>query len=172
MLGIDVVPHLPVEEVLFYPFGGVLCIFIYVYLVSTLKIEFQKSTIFWCFIMMGTLAFVGIAWVTRHFQPSYLYSQLVTYDLLCCLVLAPIVARTINLLTLSAPILLLGTAGYFWDFFAVKYGWWAFHAVTQIKLWTVPLDEFNFFLFGPTSAISIYLTFCALLRLPQIRPRN
>jgi hypothetical protein len=169
MLGIDVLPNLPVEEVLFYPFGGILTIFIYIFVsVHTRGVKQKSGALYWLFLVIGSLFFGGIAYAARDKVPFYLYSQLLVYNLVCCLLLAPLIAKEMNLLAMSVPILLLGTTGFFWDYYAIKYGWWQFHAVTKIYLNTVPLDEFNFFFYGPPSAIAIYLAFCRLFGVPQI----
>lgn len=97
--------------------------------------------------------------------PHYLYSQFVVYNGLC-LTMAPLVGHDMDLRALSLPVLVLGTVGFLWDHVAFKYGWWIYHAVTQIRIWLVPLDDFNFFFFAPTAAVSIYLAACRWFGLP------
>jgi len=168
MLGIDVIHHLPVEEALFYPFGGILCLFLYILLCSSKKFQNRKRpTVYWGFLVAGALVFVGLAWATWHHKPAYLISQLVVYDLMCCLFLAPIVAGDMDLLALSVPVILVGSSGFGWDYFAIKHGWWVYHAVTRMSLLNVPIEEFNYYLFAPASAISIYLAFCQFFKVPQ-----
>ncbi|MCB4757026.1 MAG: hypothetical protein LHV69_08400 [Elusimicrobia bacterium] len=169
MLGFDVIPHLPFEEVLFYPFGGILCLFLYV---AMLRLKWTRGKtsafIYWGYLILGVIVFGSVAFLKRENGPHYLTSQLLTYNLICCLILAPFVARDINLVAMITPVLILGPTGYFWDFFALKFGWWDFHAITQIRIGPVPFDEFNFFFYAPPSAISIYLLYCRLCRRPPI----
>lgn len=158
LLGIDVFPYLPFEEILFYPLGGALCIILYV---CTQSVElFQNKTnplTYWTLLILGTSVSGALAWATQGNSPYYLNSQLFTYNFLCCLALAPFVAKEVNLAALSASILIMGTIGYVCDFLAVRHGWWGFYAVTGLHLYKVPLEEFNFFCFAPASAISIYV---------------
>lgn len=165
MSGINVVHHLSLEEGLFHPFGGMLTLLLYVN-ASCLLPRFshpKAPALYWTFLIVGTLVFMGIAWATRQHRPYYLHSMLATYNFLCCLLLAPFVAGEMNLFPLSVPILVLGTVGYLWDFFAIKYGWWAYLAITQIRLHGVTIEEFNYYCFAPVSAVSIYLAFCRFL---------
>jgi len=168
MLGWEVIPDLPPEEVLFYPFGGILVIFLYVvsFRIKWLPVV-QSAKAYWIYLIVGTILFGGAAIATRHNNPNYLYSQLITYNLICCLMLAPLVAKDMNLIGMCIPIVLLLPTGYLWDFIALKYGWWDFHAITQIRVGPVPLDEFNFFFYAEPAAISIYLAYCKLLKVPQ-----
>lgn len=155
MLGFEIIPYLPLEEFLFYPFGGALSILIYVSLEN--RHSLIKPGLYWGYLILGTLIFTGLAWFTRGNGPHYLTSQLIVYNIACCLVLAPFVAKRINLYGAILPALCLGTLGYFWDYIAFTYGWWDYHAITQIRISIVPIDDFNFFLYAPPSAISIYL---------------
>lgn len=169
MVGWDVIPHLPIEEVLFYPLGGILCIFIYARISDIPR--FRTATWpkgHWIYLAVGTVFFASVAFAYRRDGPFYLLSQLITYNFLCCFCLAPFVARRINPVGQLAPSLILGTVGFFWDFYAMKVGLWQFHAIT-FRVLTVPIDEFNFFLYAPTSAASIYLVYCRVFQLPPLR---
>lgn len=165
LLGVEVIPHLPLEELLFYPLGGGLCILFYLYGFKIKIIQNQK--IYWTFLIIGNLTFGIIAWATRHNGPAYLYSQLFLYNTICSLALAPWVGKDINLTGLAIPIGILSVVGFIWDYIGFKYGWWVYHAITQIYISVVPLDDFNFFLFAPTAAVSIYVLICKLCNSPQ-----
>lgn len=165
MLGWDVIPHLPFEEVLFYPFGGILVLFIYVasHQIKWLPV-IKSAKIYWAYLIVGTFIFATISYATRENKPMYLYSQLVTYNLMCCFLLAPAVAKEMNLTAMIMPVVFLLPVGFLWDCVALHYGWWDFHAITQIRIGPVPLDEFNFFFFAEPAALSIYLAYCRLFK--------
>lgn len=159
MLGVNFLSHLFFEEILFYPFGGALCILLYLSADSINPFRNAKnSAAYLAFVLLGTAVFAATAWATRANGPYYLLSQLFTYNILCCLLLAAFVRKEINLAALCAPILLVGAAGFIWDFFAIKHGVWRYNAVTGITVLNVPIEEFNFYLFAPTSAAAIYLS--------------
>ncbi len=169
MLGWDVIPHLPLEEILFYPFGGILVLLVYVAVHRLKWVPVYKSaTVYWIYLIVGTAILGTIAYLTRENVPMYLYSQLLVYNLCCCLLLAPFVAKDINLVAMLAPVFLLLPVGFLWDTVAIKYGWWTFHAITQIRIGTVPLDEFDFFFYAEPSAISIYLVYCRIFKMKPI----
>ncbi len=168
MLGVEVIPHLPLEELLFYPLGGAFCILVYI-AICKYSVRIQPL-MHWVFLLAGTLVFGFLAWRYRANGPHYLTSQLIVYNLATGILLAPYVAKHVNLIGVAAPVAVLGTIGFFWDYVAFKYGWWAYHAITQIKISIVPIDDFNFFLYAPTSAVSLYAAFCRLFRKPQIGP--
>jgi lycopene cyclase domain-containing protein len=155
LLGIQVIPHLPIEEVLFYPLGGLLCILFY--LMGSRWADVKNAAAYWAFLIIGTGVFATLAWITREHKPYYVTSQLVLYNTLCSIFLAPFVARRINLLGLAVPIAILSVVGFAWNYIGFKYGWWAYHATMHINIDVVPIDDFNFFLFAPTAAISIFL---------------
>lgn len=170
LLGLRVVPYLPVEEFLFYPFGGLLCILLYVWRRSAGKpADFANPKAYWAYLVVGTLAFGALAWATWSRGPYYITSQIVLYNIACSMLLAPWTADRIDLKALGVPIVLLGIAGFAWDYVGFKYGWWAFHAVVGIKLLgVVHIDDFDFFCFAPPAAISIYIVFCRLFGSPQV----
>lgn len=169
MTGIYLVPHLPIEEVLFYPLGGAFCLLVYVWILTNSRLSRLVSPgFYWGYIFLGSAVFGTLAYLNRAEGPFYLYSQFVVYNFLCTFLLAPFVARRMNLAGMLAPVFLLGTIGYLWDVAAFSKGWWAYHAITQIKVGIVPIDDFNFFLFAPPSAISIYICFCRILKTPVV----
>ncbi|MBI4052042.1 MAG: hypothetical protein HY400_06015 [Elusimicrobia bacterium] len=164
LMGIWITPWLPLEEFLFYPFGGILCIFLYNFCSS----RFQKNKSpadTWTLLGAGNLLFLVLSLYSRSETPSYLYSQFIVYNLLT-LALAPFIVRTIHLPALSVPIVLMGVVGFFWDHAAFKYNWWVYNTDTKIRFFFVPLDDFNFFIFAPSAAISIYINLCRLYKLP------
>jgi hypothetical protein len=166
LLGFNVIPHLPIEEVLFYPFGGALCVLLYVWV--SRKKRYTNVPLYWGFMIVGSAIFAALTWFTRENKPYYLYSQFILYNGLCSFLLAPFVAKRMNLLGLAAPIALLSIVGFIWDYIGFKYGWWVYHAITQIYVSVVPIDDFNFFLFAPTAGVSVYLMWCRLLKSPDV----
>jgi lycopene cyclase domain-containing protein len=165
LTGIKVFPHLPLEEFIFNPLGGLISILLYIRgcQIKTLA----RPLIYWIFLVGGTAVFLTLGWVTRGRGPYYLYSQLVLYNFFCSLLLAPFVAKEMNLIGMSFSILVLSLLGYGWDTVGFKYGWWTYYAVTGIAIGYVHIEEFNFFLFAPVSAVSIYIVFCRILKTPQ-----
>ncbi len=169
MLGLDVIHHLPLEEILFYPFGGILVLFVYVAVHRLKWFPVYKSVpVYWAYLIVGTAILTTIGYLTRENQPMYLYSQLVVYNLCCCIFLAPFVAKDMNLAAMLMPVVLLLPVGFLWDTVAIEYGWWTFHAITQIRIRTVPFDEFAFFFFAEPAALSIYFMYCRLLKTKPI----
>lgn len=164
-----VLKYLPLEEFLFCPLGGILSIYLYALAHSRRAKDVRNSAIYWSSLVMGTLIFAVIGLIRNSYHPSYLFSELVTFNLLCCLMLAPVVAKEINLGALLVPILGLTVTGFSWDFIAIRYGWWDYVTTTQIRIANVPLDEFVYYLYAPTSAVSIYVFFCRLLKLEPVR---
>lgn len=161
MLGWEVVPHLPLEEFLFYPFGGMLCLLVYI---SRYRPPGPRRPVhYWVFMTAGTALFAVLAWATRANGPYYLYSQFLVYNALCGLLLAPFAAKEVDMRALWAPVALLGSAGFGWDYVAFTYGWWDYHAITRIRVSIVPVDDFNFFLYAPAAAVSIYHCLCRLM---------
>ncbi len=166
LLGLEVIPHLPIEEVLFYPLGGMLCILFY--LMGSRWAEKTNAAVYWAFILIGTAVFATLAYITREHGPYYVISQIILYNTLCSIFLAPWVAKRINLVGLATPIAILSVVGFAWNFIGFKFGWWAYHATMHINIDVVPIDDFNFFLFAPTAAVSIFL---AVRRLTEPTPQ-
>ncbi|MFA6092250.1 MAG: hypothetical protein WCU88_01700 [Elusimicrobiota bacterium] len=162
MLGWQVVPFLPIEEVLFYPLGGLLSILAYLWAYSWLPRKVHAPS-YWGFLSLGTLIFAGLVVSSWAYGPYYLLSQLVIYNFACSMLLAPKTASRMNLPALCVPIAGLGVVGYLWNYIGFKYGWWAYYATVRINVSVVPIDDFNFFFFAPTAAVSIYVFVCGLL---------
>jgi len=164
MLGVNIIPNLPLEEFLFYPFGGALCLMIYIY-----SERFQRWTsarFYWAFLLGGSALFVLLGLNSRGGVPWYMTSQIVVFNAYCLMGVGSWNAGRVNLKGIFILVLLLSGVGYFWDFTAFKYGWWTYHAITEFRIFTVPVDDFNFFLYAPPSAVSIYLFVCRFLKSP------
>ena len=157
------VPNLLFEELVFYPAGGALSILLYVTWARTPPLPRARTYV--GFLLVGTLAFAA-ATLGSTGRPYYLYSQLVVYNLLICGGLAPFVAQRIDLRGLAVSVSVMASLGYLWDVVAFLNGWWEYHAITGFRLGVVPLDDFDFFLFGPTAAVSIYELMPSLMSLP------
>lgn len=168
--GIRVFPNLPLEEFIFNPLGGVISVLLYLQ-GHRIKVVINKAA-YWAFTLSGTAFFCFIAWYTRDNGPYYLYSQLVLFNFACTLALAPFVADRINLVGLGLSIAALLTLGFGWDWVGFTKGWWTYFAVTGIKIGPVHFEEFNFFLFAPTAAVSVYALTCRLFKSPQYENRS
>lgn len=169
MLGWHVVPYLPFEEFLFYPLGGAFSILVYVWI--TKRWNWTHGALYWAYLAAGSLGFGILAITTAANGPYYLYSQFVVFNGLCGVALAPFVARRINLWGAWAPVLVLGVVGYLWDHVAFTRGWWAYHAIAGLHVGIVPVDDFNFFLYAPPAACSIYLLVCRRFGSPTVLRR-
>ncbi len=171
LTGIKVIPNLPIEELLFYPLGGAICILFYLKMQTQAAFKNKISAkAYWIFIVLGTIVFTALVAARWHVKPYYLTSQLVLYNLLCTLLLAPWVAKNINLPGLALPVGILTVVGYSWNWIGFKYGWWVYNATTQIYLSVVPIDDCNFYFFAPTAAVSLYVFICQIFKSPQSRP--
>lgn len=156
LVGVRVLPFLPLEEFLFYPLGGFLVIFIYEFGNKTFRNKFYNRKSLISLIYLGTLLFFGAAIYSYPSQPYYLYSQFIVYNLLG-LIFTYKIGETMNIYPLSLSTIAMGILGFFWDYFAFKYNWWIYVAITNIKIKNVPIDDFNFYFFAPLAAISIYM---------------
>jgi len=173
LLGVDIVPHLPLEEFLFYPLGGALAILIYLrFRCIHGRCREVRPALFWCFLVLGTMPFGLLAFMRWDHGPYYICSQLILFNSICCMVLAPWASRSIDLRALAAPITILAVVGYIWNCCGIHYGWWAYHAVLGIHLPGMPIDDVNFFLFAPTAAVSIYHCVCRALGVEALRSRE
>jgi lycopene cyclase domain-containing protein len=147
-------PYLLVEEVIFYPAGGALCILLY--LAFARQPARPRRGIYVAFLVLGTTLFATLALSHGAQRPYYLYSQLLVYNLLVCGTLAPMVAHRIDFRGFAATTPLMAIVGYVWDHVAFVGAWWKYHAITQLHLGLVPFDDLDFFLFAPAAAISIH----------------
>jgi hypothetical protein len=147
-------PYLLVEEVIFYPAGGALCILLY--LASAHRPARPRRGSYVAYLLCGTAFFATLALSHAPQRPYYLYSQLLVYNLLVCGTLAPVVAQHIDFRGFAVATQLMAMVGYVWDHLAFVDAWWEYHAITQLHLGLVPLDDVDFFLFAPAAAISVY----------------
>ncbi len=165
ILGIYVLPYVPLEEFLIYPLGGAFSIFVYTF--SSRRLPRKcNAAVYWSFISLVTLLFVVLAVVKRDSHPYYLYSQFALYNALCFL-LAPLVAKDVNLPGLFVSVFALGSVGFVWDYFAFKFGWWVYNAITQVKVIGIPVEDFNFYSLATVSAIVLYVLFCRRFAVSQ-----
>ncbi len=147
-------PHLLVEEVIFYPAGGALCILLYLAFAG--RPARARPGVYVAFLILGTSLFAALGLAHAAQRPYYLYSQLLVYNLVVCGMLAPAVAHRIDFRGFAGTTQLMAIVGYMWDHVAFVGTWWEYHAITQLHLGLVPLDDIDFFLFAPAAAISIY----------------
>ncbi|MEW6515762.1 MAG: lycopene cyclase domain-containing protein [candidate division FCPU426 bacterium] len=159
MLGIQVLPHLPLEEVLFYPLGGALSVLIYLKLKSLGRFS-KRADLAAMLVLAGITALaMGLiiyVRVSRGHWAYYLISQLALFNALT-LVLWWIPRARFLLGPATVGVLGMTCIGFFWNWLAFTQGWWAYHATLG---WMfpprVPIDDWNFFLFAPLAAISLY----------------
>lgn len=159
MLGVEPLPHLPLEEVLFYPLGGALSLLIYEWAVSLTRSEQRAGPGVFCLLLGITLAAIGAIFIA-HAQfdrwAYYLISQLALFNGLT-LALWWVPRARFVLWPASFSVLGMTVIGFFWNWLAFTQEWWAYHAVLG---WMfpprVPVDDWNFFIFAPLAAISLY----------------
>jgi hypothetical protein len=151
---------LVLEEAIFYPSAGALCIGLYV-----LGARGEAIPVGSRYLLLTHGLSVGfglLLLVLWHRRPYYLLSQLVLFNFCITLPLARFVARAASRRGVCTSILWMSVIGIFWD--AHSYGsWWTYHAGTGIEVANVPIDDLNFFFFAPAAAISIYEGFRVVL---------
>lgn len=160
LVGIRILPFLPLEEFLFYPLGAFLAISIY-----AISDNYFKKIYSFKFLLFYNLFFTGIFFLLCLLAPSppyFLYSQFLVFNLISFWGMKSI-APKINLTAILFCVVCLTVIGFVWDFFAFKYGWWDYLAITQIKVLKIPIDDFNFYLFAPFAAVTIYIFLSNLL---------
>lgn len=156
--GITLGPHLLLEEFLFYPCGGALSILLYV--LGEGRGFRPAPRVYTSIVSVGTAMFLLLLARTWPGQPYYLMSLIVLYNGLVTLPLAPWAAGRIGMTGFALSTTGMATIGMVWDVFAFRSAWWTYHAGTGIMVAGIPLDDFDFFLFAPAAAISIYV--CAV----------
>lgn len=166
IIGIRVLPHLPLEEFIIYPIGGAFSIFFYV-LFSRKIPGNPRPAAYFSFLALVTLPFVVLAVTHADHRPYYLYSQFALYNALCFVLAFPI-AKHMRLSGVLGSVLVLGAIGYGWDFLAFRYGWWVYNAITGVKINGIPIEDVNFYLLAPTAAISLYVGLCRVFKLNQL----
>lgn len=158
IVGVRVLPNVPLEEFVIYPLGGAFSIFLYV-LGSRLWRSRRPSRLFGALVAGTTAAFLGLALAYVKKRPHYLVSQLVLYNGLNVL-LSPVTAPLISAPGLVLSVGALGAIGFVWDFLAFRHGWWRYNATTGVKILKIPVEDLNFYLMAPTAAISLYVALC------------
>jgi len=161
MLGIRVLPALPLEEAFFYPLGGALSILLYAALTRTAAPEKGTGRGFCFFIIALTLcgaAAVAVSMLNGG-RPYYLISQIILYNGLAAGLWPWTHGRIGARPALLATAVMTGI-GFFWNWLAFTQGWWSYHAVLG-WMWpaAVPVDDWNFYIFAPLAAISLYENF-------------
>ena len=165
ILGIRPLPYLPLEEFLIYPMGGAFSIFFYAFATRRFSTASVPVAV-WSYLAVISAAFVALGISKADTRPYYLYSQLLLYNGLC-LILAPFAASRINLRGLIFSAVILGTIGFIWDYFAFKFEWWVYFAITGLKIEGIPIEDVNFYLMAPAAAITLYVALCRGFGVPQ-----
>lgn len=162
MLGFEILPHLPVEEVLFYPLGGALSILVYLAVsqyFGFVKCAKKGYLVGISIITIGSIVATVISII--HFQkmPFYIISQIVLFNGLSIGV-GLMKKQYIILKGAWFSVLIMSIIGFFWNWIAFTQTWWSYHATLGWFLPThVPVDDWNFFVFAPLAAISLYECF-------------
>lgn len=159
MLGIEILPHLPLEEILFYPLGGALSILIYI-AIHKRDIAANPVGKKYIWILVGItgiiLACVVYSTLTLGKAPWYIISQVILFNGLS---IGLWFRKTHRLAANPALLAIFGMTiiGFFWNWIAFTKNWWSYHAVLG---WhfppQVPVDDWNFFIFAPLAAVSLY----------------
>ena len=170
ILGVRVLPHLPLEEFLIYPLGGAFSIFFYVWAAKRRpaglgRLGRPNPAAYAVFAVGVAAAFGGLALAHASKRPYYLYSQLVLYNGIVLAAL-PWTMRTANPAGLVVSVGGLSLVGFVWDYLAFKWNWWVYHAITGVRVANIPIEDFNFYLMAPTAAISLYLCAARLFKRP------
>jgi hypothetical protein len=160
IVGVYILPHLPLEEFVIYPIGGALSIYSYTRLSQMLDATPQPRLL-WASLLGITAVFGSLAVLHSETQPFYLISQLALYNTLC-LVLALFTSASLKMSGLVATIALLGSVGFVWDYLAFTRDWWIYTATMGLKWGPVPVEDINFYVLAPTAAILLYVFFCNL----------
>ncbi|MCK5219851.1 hypothetical protein KAR10_10015, partial [bacterium] len=131
MLGLKLFYWLPLEEALFYPFGGALCILLYDVFVRqcrSAKTGGYPLLIAITVLTLTVIILVLISIFTYGKQPAYVISQLVLYNGLC-FVLWPKIGFRILMKPALITVVVMTIIGFFWDWLAFTRGWWEYHAI-------------------------------------------
>jgi hypothetical protein len=159
MLGVLVLPNLPLEEVLFYPLGGALSILVYQKLKSRNR-STQRAGLGTFWLLAGlTAAAVGAIFIAQaqHGRWAYyLISQVVLFNGLT-LILWWVPRARFFVWPAALAVLGMTVIGFAWNWLAFTQGWWTYYAILG---WMfpprVPVDDWNFYIFAPLAAISLY----------------
>jgi lycopene cyclase domain-containing protein len=159
MLGIYILPFLPFEEFLFYPLGGALSVLIYnAFLQSDLTRKIYNKRLFWGMIIAtGTAALaVVVSTIQQGKIPIYIISQLGLYNGLS-LGFWPWGGSKVEARSALFSIAIMTVIGFLWNWLGFTQTWWFYHATLGWE-WPaqVPVDDWNFYLFAPLAAISLY----------------
>jgi lycopene cyclase domain-containing protein len=159
MLGFEIIPHLPLEEVLFYPLGGALSILIYIAIAEWgVAANPVGKKYFWSIVGITALVSICVVISTLSFGkiPWYIISQMVLFNGLSI----GLWFRKTHRISLNPALLSIAgmtVIGFFWNWIAFTQNWWTYHAVLG---WyfppQVPVDDWNFFIFAPLAAASLY----------------
>jgi lycopene cyclase domain-containing protein len=161
MLGIHVLPYLPLEEALFYPLGGLLSILCYFSLSGRFANSRPTGRVWFFFMLMLTLAglaAVVVSLIQGH-HPYYITSQIVLFNGLS-LIFWFFIRGQMLWKPMLLTVIFMTCIGFLWDWIAFNLGWWEFHAILG-WMWPpqVPIDDWDFFIFAPIAAASWYCWF-------------
>ncbi|MCD4814368.1 hypothetical protein K8S19_11835 [bacterium] len=162
MLGFEVLPHLPLEEILFYPLGGALSILVYLALGQYFHFTSRAGKGYLLSIAgitVGAMIAVLISYVQFQKNPFYIISQLVLFNGLSIGIWF-FQKRRVILKAAWLTVVVMTVIGFFWNWIAFTQTWWSYHATLG---WMfppgVPVDDWNFFIFAPLAAMSLYECF-------------
>jgi hypothetical protein len=156
LVGVWLLPNLPLEEMLFYPIGMLFAIGLYNALTRRWPERMKDPWPYRAYLYAGTAVFGALAFYYRDEKPYYIYSLLLVYNGLA-LALCEAVWRYIHPRPLFVLTALLFVIGLVWDYFAFRYDWWIYNPIMGLKFWGIPVEDVDFYLYAPPAGLSLYL---------------
>ncbi|HRY29245.1 MAG TPA: lycopene cyclase domain-containing protein [Elusimicrobiota bacterium] len=156
LIGIWLLPNLPLEEMLFYPMVMLFMIGFYNVIDRARPQTLKSPWSYRLYLYSGTLVFAVLAFLYRDEKPYYLYSHFIVYNGLA-IVLCEAVWRYVNPRAMALITGFMFLVGLIWDYFAFKYDWWIYNPIMGIKFWGIPVEDVNFYLYAPPAGLSLYL---------------
>lgn len=156
LIGIWLLPNLPLEEMLFYPIVTLFMIGTYNLLSLRWPAKLNNPWLYRLYLYLGTLVFLILGLIYREEKPYYIYSQLIVFNLLA-IVSCEVIWKLINPKPFILIIGSLFVVGLVWDYFAFKYDWWIYNPLMGPKFLNIPIEDVNFYLYATPAGISLYL---------------
>jgi hypothetical protein len=156
LIGIKLLPNLPLEEMLFYPMVMLFMIGFYNFFDQKKHEAPRNPWPFRIFLYAGTAVFTGLAIHYRAEKPYYIWSLLIVYNALA-IVLYEAVWKIMNQRLVAWITGVMFAVGFVWDYFAFKYDWWIYNPIMGIKVLNIPIEDVNFYLYAPAAGLFLYL---------------
>lgn len=156
LIGISLLPNLPLEEMLFYPMVMLLMIGIYNFFDQRRHDALKNPWPFRIFLYAGTAVFLVMGFIYRAEKPYYLWSLMIVYNAVA-IVLYEFVWRLMNQRVVAWITAVMFVVGFVWDYFAFKYDWWIYNPIMGVKILNIPIEDVNFYLYAPAAGLFLYL---------------